>query len=249
MNRWGRHADDLAEALTGLLDHTARGVGPADPGPGRDPGLPGPGRRPGPGACRVGRWGPGCPGGCAVDRVRHHPAPGPGAAPGARRSPCGRPSGGPGWAGLVDSAGLTDDEQLWRDAARACEGLQDVTGALGELRGEHGWLVLRDLADASAVLPALGWALSEAIRPLMRDGAPLALAYESLGTPIYAASTGTVIAAGAASGDGRWVKVTHPGDVTTVYGHVSRTTVTVGQPVQAGHIAYSGNEGRSTGPH
>ena len=71
-----------------------------------------------------------------------------------------------------------------------------------------------------------------------------------IGTPIYAASNGTVAAAGPASGYGRWVKLAHPGGTTTVYGHVSRESVTVGQAVQAGQlIAYSGNEGRSTGPH
>jgi len=71
-----------------------------------------------------------------------------------------------------------------------------------------------------------------------------------IGTPIYAASNGTVLAAGPATGFGQWVKLRHPGDITTVYGHLSRTTVTVGQAVQAGQlIAYSGNEGHSTGPH
>ena len=71
-----------------------------------------------------------------------------------------------------------------------------------------------------------------------------------IGTPVYAASSGSVIAAGAASGFGQWVKLRHPGNITTVYGHISRWTVTVGQAVQAGQlIAYSGNEGRSTGPH
>lgn len=70
------------------------------------------------------------------------------------------------------------------------------------------------------------------------------------GTPIYAASNGSVMAAGPANGFGFWVKLQHPGNVTTVYGHISRWTVTVGQAVQAGQlIAYSGNEGRSTGPH
>ncbi|MDQ3343906.1 MAG: M23 family metallopeptidase [Actinomycetota bacterium] len=44
------------------------------------------------------------------------------------------------------------------------------------------------------------------------------------------------------------VKLAHPGG--TVYGHISAWTVTVGQAVQTGQvIAYSGNEGRSTGPH
>jgi murein DD-endopeptidase MepM/ murein hydrolase activator NlpD len=71
-----------------------------------------------------------------------------------------------------------------------------------------------------------------------------------IGTAVYAASNGTVTAAGPASGYGQWVKITHPGGVSTVYGHISRWTVTVGRPVQPGQlIAYSGNEGRSTGPH
>ncbi len=71
-----------------------------------------------------------------------------------------------------------------------------------------------------------------------------------IGTPVYAASSGSVIAAGAASGFGQWVKLRHPRNITTVYGHISRWTVTLGQAVQAGQlIAYSGNEGRSTGPH
>ena len=71
-----------------------------------------------------------------------------------------------------------------------------------------------------------------------------------IGTPVYAASNGTVIAAGPASGFGQWVKIRHPGNITTVYGHLSREAVTVGQAVQPGQlIAYSGNKGLSTGPH
>ncbi len=71
-----------------------------------------------------------------------------------------------------------------------------------------------------------------------------------IGTPVYAASDGTVLAAGAVSGYGQWVKLAHPGGTSTVYGHISAPTVTVGQAVRTGQlIAYSGNEGRSTGPH
>jgi murein DD-endopeptidase MepM/ murein hydrolase activator NlpD len=71
-----------------------------------------------------------------------------------------------------------------------------------------------------------------------------------VGTPVYAASNGTVLAAGPASGYGQWVKLAHAGGVTTVYGHISGWTVSVGQPVTVGQvIAYTGNEGRSTGPH
>ena len=67
---------------------------------------------------------------------------------------------------------------------------------------------------------------------------------------MYAASNGTVTAAGPASGYGQWVKLAHPGGTTTLYGHISAWNVTAGQAVQAGQlIAYSGNEGRSTRPH
>jgi murein DD-endopeptidase MepM/ murein hydrolase activator NlpD len=67
---------------------------------------------------------------------------------------------------------------------------------------------------------------------------------------VYAASDGTVLAAGAVSGYGQWVKLGHVGGTTTVYGHISAPAVTVGQAVRTGQlIAYSGNEGRSTGPH
>jgi len=70
------------------------------------------------------------------------------------------------------------------------------------------------------------------------------------GTPVYAASNGTVVAAGTASGFGKWVKLAHAGGVTSVYGHISAWHVNVGSAVQAGQlIASSGNEGRSTGPH
>ena len=71
-----------------------------------------------------------------------------------------------------------------------------------------------------------------------------------VGTPVLAASTGTVVAAGPASGFGAWVKIAHPGGVSTVYGHLSSWSVTVGQPVTAGQrVALSGNAGRSSGPH
>ncbi len=56
--------------------------------------------------------------------------------------------------------------------------------------------------------------------------------------------------AGPTNGYGQWVKLAHPGGTASVYGHISALTVTVGQAVQAGQvIAYSGNEGRSTGAH
>jgi murein DD-endopeptidase MepM/ murein hydrolase activator NlpD len=71
-----------------------------------------------------------------------------------------------------------------------------------------------------------------------------------IGTPVHAASGGTVIAIGPVAGFGQWVKIAHGGGITTVYGHIRSWTVTVGQAVRAGQlIAKSGNEGESTGPH
>ena len=69
------------------------------------------------------------------------------------------------------------------------------------------------------------------------------------GTPVYAMSDGVVLYAGPARGFGQEVVLSHPGGVTTVYGHVSRIIVESG-PVRAGQvIALVGSEGESTGPH
>ena len=71
-----------------------------------------------------------------------------------------------------------------------------------------------------------------------------------IGTPIHVPLAGTVISSGPASGFGQWVRVEHADGTVTVYGHISRSHVPVGQSVAAGDvIADVGNEGQSTGPH
>jgi murein DD-endopeptidase MepM/ murein hydrolase activator NlpD len=71
-----------------------------------------------------------------------------------------------------------------------------------------------------------------------------------IGTPIYALTEGVVEEAGPASGFGLWVVVRHPDGTQSVYGHVNRIFVDVGQEVEAGEeIAELGNRGQSTGPH
>ena len=75
------------------------------------------------------------------------------------------------------------------------------------------------------------------------------------GTPIFSAEEGTV----AATGDqdrfcyrgayGKFIVVKHDG-LTTLYAHLSRPLVAVGQKINRGDlIGYSGNTGFSTGPH
>jgi len=77
-----------------------------------------------------------------------------------------------------------------------------------------------------------------------------------MGTPMYAAMDGNVVAAGPASGFGYWVVIDHNDDgkpVSTVYGHIQTEQdlkVKVGDQVHAGQvIGLVGNGGTSTGPH
>ncbi|MCW2582938.1 MAG: Peptidase, partial [Klenkia sp.] len=71
-----------------------------------------------------------------------------------------------------------------------------------------------------------------------------------IGTPIYAATSGVVARAGAASGFGQAVYLRGDDGAVTVYGHVNRYFVSAGERVSAGEqIAEVGNKGQSTGPH
>ena len=70
------------------------------------------------------------------------------------------------------------------------------------------------------------------------------------GTPVRAPAAGTVHHAGRASDFGIAVILDHGQDLRTIYGHLSRVAVKEGQRVERGDvIAYTGNTGRSTGPH
>jgi murein DD-endopeptidase MepM/ murein hydrolase activator NlpD len=72
----------------------------------------------------------------------------------------------------------------------------------------------------------------------------------AIGTPIYAVTDGVVEDAGPASGFGLWVVLRHPDGSHSVYGHINRMFVKVGEKVKAGQqIAEIGNRGESTGPH
>ena len=72
-----------------------------------------------------------------------------------------------------------------------------------------------------------------------------------VGTPVLAAADGIVTRAGwDATGYGLHVRVRDGDGGGCVYGHLSALLVVSGQRVKAGEqIGYSGNTGRSTGPH
>ncbi|PRY37146.1 murein DD-endopeptidase MepM/ murein hydrolase activator NlpD [Geodermatophilus tzadiensis] len=71
-----------------------------------------------------------------------------------------------------------------------------------------------------------------------------------IGTPIYAATSGTVVRTGPATGFGLAVYIRGNDGAITVYGHVNTEYVDTGERVDAGElIAEVGNRGQSTGPH
>jgi murein DD-endopeptidase MepM/ murein hydrolase activator NlpD len=71
-----------------------------------------------------------------------------------------------------------------------------------------------------------------------------------VGTPVYAAAPGRVAAVQDFKVRGTAIIIDHGRGVFTVYCHLSSTKVNVGDVVDAGQmIAYSGNTGRSEGPH
>jgi len=72
-------------------------------------------------------------------------------------------------------------------------------------------------------------------------------------TPIYASAEGNVALAdgyGWNGGYGKYVKISHPNGVSTVYAHAIQLQVSAGQRVKQGElVAYMGSTGRSTGCH
>ncbi|MES3005672.1 MAG: peptidoglycan DD-metalloendopeptidase family protein [Patescibacteria group bacterium] len=75
----------------------------------------------------------------------------------------------------------------------------------------------------------------------------------SYGTPILAAASGTVVisrSSGWNGGYGNYVVIQHSNGMQTLYGHMSRVNVSVGEQVSKGQtIGGMGNTGQSTGVH
>lgn len=70
------------------------------------------------------------------------------------------------------------------------------------------------------------------------------------GTPVYATADGVVKSRNKHTGYGNTLIINHGYNIKTVFAHLSRYTVNPGDKIKRGDlIAYSGNSGRSTGPH
>ncbi|GAA4770357.1 M23 family metallopeptidase [Stakelama sediminis] len=81
----------------------------------------------------------------------------------------------------------------------------------------------------------------------MHDGIDIAA---PRGTPIHAATDGTIVFAGRASGYGNFVRLKYRDGYSTGYGHMRKIAVHAGERVKRGDvIGYVGSTGLSTGPH
>jgi murein DD-endopeptidase MepM/ murein hydrolase activator NlpD len=74
-----------------------------------------------------------------------------------------------------------------------------------------------------------------------------------IGTPVVAAASGEVILSKPVAwngGYGSYIVIKHQNGTQTLYAHLSRPSVHVGEVVSQGDlVGYSGNSGKSTGPH
>ncbi len=93
-----------------------------------------------------------------------------------------------------------------------------------------------------------GWRISPIFhKPEFHKGIDLAI---PIGTPVRTIADGRVVYVGPGTGYGKYVKIDHPGGFATIYSHLSKYEVHVGEQVKQGEvIALSGNTGWSTGPH
>jgi murein DD-endopeptidase MepM/ murein hydrolase activator NlpD len=132
---------------------------------------------------------------------------------------------------LLGLRGVPDPSAAWADQQAAEQAAGLLTSAAG------------------AVAPTLGRVTScyGSRWGAMHSGVDIAA---PIGTPVHTPEAGVVLQAGPASGFGLAVAVQHGDGTITVYGHVNRYFVSVGQSVAAGQqIAEVGNRGQSTGPH
>lgn len=135
------------------------------------------------------------------------------------------------------------------------EGLQDDAAALAREIAYRKVLLERALRPGRMAWPSdglitsgFGWRTHPILnRRIFHGGIDLGA---PTGAPVRAAAEGRVILAQSWSGFGNTVVLQHGGDVTSIYGHLSRFATSVGRNVDEGDlIGYVGCTGLCTGPH
>lgn len=129
---------------------------------------------------------------------------------------------------------------------------EEVTGGAAKVKNEE-VTPITPLAFTNWIMPCPGNIVGhygEKRTDHIHNGIDIAVV---IGTPVKAVADGKVVEARRADGYGKFVVIEHTVNgkpVTSEYGHISRWAVQQGQQVKQGQIiAYSGNEGKSEGPH
>ena len=136
---------------------------------------------------------------------------------------------------LLAAQGIEDAERAWSERQAAEQAAEQASSMLSSAAG--------------AVAPTIGRVTScyGSRWGTLHAGIDIAA---PIGTPVHSPDAGVVLQAGPASGFGLSVAVQHSDGTVTLYGHVNRNFVSVGETVSAGQqIAEVGNRGQSTGPH
>jgi murein DD-endopeptidase MepM/ murein hydrolase activator NlpD len=133
------------------------------------------------------------------------------------------------------------------DAARQEQSYQELTEAIEHRRNR--W------ASTPSIWPVKGWMTSGFGRrvspftgePAMHRGVDISVPEN---TPLVASANGVVVRAGWDGGLGNAIKIDHGYGYGTLYGHLAKVQVRVGQRVKRGQvIGLVGSTGLSTGPH
>lgn len=167
---------------------------------------------------------------------------------------------------------LLDDPQLAKsartevaaaaqDSAGLSERRRAVSASVAERQGRAQEKASRD-KKRKAIAKAEREAAPTWVRPLAN--APLTSGYglrwgrlhagvdygAPVGTPLRSMGTGKVVGAGPMSGYGVYIDIEYTDGTVSRYGHLSSISSSVGQQVGPGDVVgYTGNTGRSTGPH
>lgn len=178
--------------------------------------------------------------------------------PDVRRAGIGGPSGS--WE--EREALVRDGGAVGREAARVAFDLDALLRRANLLSASF-----REAADSlqshvqrlsatPSIMPTMGFLTSNfsnlRYHPILHIGRPhegidVTAAY---GSPIIAPAAGRVVDMGWRNGFGLAVEIDHGYGVHTIYAHMSRTAVQVGQAVRRGdRLGFVGSTGLSTGPH
>ena len=154
-----------------------------------------------------------------------------------------------------DSCNTVYDDSLYQGeivvTQEGTAGKQETTALITYLNGHA---VSEEIIDSRVITPAIAREVHVVITSYVgprwgrtHNGIDLAV---NVGTPVKSSTAGTVIQSGWNGGYGISVYVDCGDGMVIRYGHLSETSVEVGQTVAQGDLlGLSGNTGNSTGPH